>query len=413
MEEAGGLCAFCLRQGGSYRCPRCSRPYCSVSCYSCDAHADCSEGFYKDAFMTRLRSTHAAPDERRRMLDALRRVEDEHAATEEAPDEGDEGPGEAAEAAGAPALAGLVERLRGLEVHDLAEEELWDMLSAEEQAAFATMVESGELDADSILPKWTPWWLTPALHEAAGARKAPLVTVLGEPGISSPPEDPALPESAPPEPQPQPPPPLTDVPPLSSLLGAREPSPLLLFGLVDLLVSYAVVMRFLNGDTHTSPLSAFAHLATASAALAAASPPVGVMEAVAGVGGRLAQQRSALGDPAVLAEALDDAICILRVPPAALRVLADLSRIAAAARRAAPSGAKQAGSGAKRAGSGAKAKEAQAAERKIVFYASWWTWFTGSEASAAAILAAGIELERARDRPHAVSQRSSPRIAEL
>jgi len=45
----------CLKNAAKYTCPRCNCGYCSAECYKCSAHAQCSEGFYRDCFMGGLK----------------------------------------------------------------------------------------------------------------------------------------------------------------------------------------------------------------------------------------------------------------------------------------------------------------------------------------------------------------------
>ncbi len=48
-------CKLCYKDAGRYTCPRCNIPYCSSVCYKCEAHAQCSEQFYKECFMEGLK----------------------------------------------------------------------------------------------------------------------------------------------------------------------------------------------------------------------------------------------------------------------------------------------------------------------------------------------------------------------
>ncbi len=41
------ICGVCLTQPSKYGCPRCPLKYCSLACFKSEAHADCSEEFYK------------------------------------------------------------------------------------------------------------------------------------------------------------------------------------------------------------------------------------------------------------------------------------------------------------------------------------------------------------------------------
>ena len=81
-QETGGTeqqtCKLCYKGPGSYTCPRCNIRYCSSDCYKKEAHAQCSEAFYKSCFMDGLKEIQNEPQEKQKMLEMLKRVEEEN-----------------------------------------------------------------------------------------------------------------------------------------------------------------------------------------------------------------------------------------------------------------------------------------------------------------------------------------------
>ena len=68
----------CCRQVARYTCPTCNVPYCSLICFRSEKHGQCSEGFYKRELESEIRSKpSASANERQRMLEMLRRLEEE------------------------------------------------------------------------------------------------------------------------------------------------------------------------------------------------------------------------------------------------------------------------------------------------------------------------------------------------
>ncbi|KAK6056041.1 HIT zinc finger [Cooperia oncophora] len=48
-------CKFCsTERREQYKCPRCNATYCSLRCYKCEKHSECSENFYKQCVKEEL-----------------------------------------------------------------------------------------------------------------------------------------------------------------------------------------------------------------------------------------------------------------------------------------------------------------------------------------------------------------------
>ncbi|CAK9782884.1 hypothetical protein CC85DRAFT_240382 [Cutaneotrichosporon oleaginosum] len=78
------VCGICRAADSRYTCPRCNVPYCSLACFRDPAHAQCSEPFYRDTVKAAIAEDPGAQaEERRAMLDMLRRFEESAAEGED------------------------------------------------------------------------------------------------------------------------------------------------------------------------------------------------------------------------------------------------------------------------------------------------------------------------------------------
>lgn len=226
-----GVCMLCKCKISCYTCPRCNLHYCSLACYQSPDHSECSEMFYKEAVLQDLKAMGTTESEgRRKMQEVLVRLrqkaertdggmesllkeagivsddtkEGEIEATEKVQvmellsrlaelQQSGEGNGEEIEdimrklaELGGELQPGdidedtesteedqkLSERLAGLDIDQLSEEELWGHLNSKEKEVFIGLLRSGDL-AD-LVPLWRPWWEE---HEEGGR---PMVEVLEE-----------------------------------------------------------------------------------------------------------------------------------------------------------------------------------------------------------------------------------------
>ncbi|KAL4220931.1 hypothetical protein ACF0H5_019197 [Mactra antiquata] len=149
----GKVCLLCLKKDGKYTCPRCNVPYCSVDCYRSVKHKDCSEGFYKDCFMEGLKELSANPTDKQKVLDMLKRAENEAdtAGLDECEDDD------------------LHDRLSDLNL-DTDLSEVWNRLTLQERREFQSMTNDGRLG--NLVEVWTPWWI----------QSVPLVTEVEKSG---------------------------------------------------------------------------------------------------------------------------------------------------------------------------------------------------------------------------------------
>ncbi|KAA8583592.1 hypothetical protein FQN60_014800 [Etheostoma spectabile] len=224
------VCMLCKCKPSCYTCPRCNLYYCGLACYQSPDHSLCSEEFYKESVLQELKNMGKTESEGRikmqEILVGLRQKAEKTDGGMESllKDAGvvsdDEEAGEATEkvqvvellsrlaelqqsgeesateieailrkleeigegqllhgdidegAEGAEAELDLADRLSGLNIDKLSEEELWEILNNKEKETFIGLVKDGALGG--LVPLWKPWWEE---HEDGGTA---LVEVLKE-----------------------------------------------------------------------------------------------------------------------------------------------------------------------------------------------------------------------------------------
>ncbi|KAJ1306690.1 hypothetical protein OPQ81_007682 [Rhizoctonia solani] len=143
-------CGICQRQFAKYTCPSCNLQYCSLVCYRAEAHSTCNEAFYKSALAEEIQSQPAKSiEEKRQMLELLKRFEEESFEGEESDDED-----------------GLASRLEAIDLDKVDHDTLWELLSEDERQKFRKMLmdptseDSQRLLNDSNLlgDRKDPWW---------------------------------------------------------------------------------------------------------------------------------------------------------------------------------------------------------------------------------------------------------------
>jgi len=214
-ENVNKKCGICRKEEARYACPRCNRPYCSLRCYQDEAHADCSEAFYRECVVEELtaRSESGDPESRRRIQEALLNVyqqnneEDliEELDSDDDPDEED-----------------LADRLKGIDLNDA--EAVWAQLSKTEQSEFKKLIQSGQVE--DLLPEWDPWWVSKPVEEVESES-----TASGAPEI------------------------IEDVPAFKDLCKSK-PASCLPFNVANTVAGYVYCCRQFQGDIHSEPLQA-------------------------------------------------------------------------------------------------------------------------------------------------------------
>lgn len=304
-KTRGTVCMLCKSKPSSYTCPQCNLHYCSLACYRSPEHSVCSEKFYKEAVLQDLKSMGTTESEgRKKMQEVLLRLRKKAESTDggmesllkdagivsSETEEGDmeaaekvqivellsrlaelqqSGEGDATEIEGILSkleeLGGelqledvdedaksveeeeeLADRLSGLDIDKLSEEELWELLNSKERETFMGLVKGGGLA--ELVPLWKPWWeehvqggkaLVEVLEEnlskadegtsATKVKKEQKSKSKESSTVSSVPRMSAK------------------IPKLTSL--CTNPSPLVCYGLVNALYAYTFTLCLVNNDT--------------------------------------------------------------------------------------------------------------------------------------------------------------------
>ncbi|XP_015680821.1 zinc finger HIT domain-containing protein 2 [Protobothrops mucrosquamatus] len=142
--EAPGCCGLCQAERPPYTCPRCHIRFCSVPCYR--EHDSCARDFQTRELELRLRGQRGDAATRRRLREALLRLQ-------ELREPGDADP-----------ELGL----------DPQAEDLWGQLTSQQRQRFQQLLSSGKISG--VLPPWQPWWVIasqgPPLVQMLGAKDA-------------------------------------------------------------------------------------------------------------------------------------------------------------------------------------------------------------------------------------------------
>ncbi|GAB9469981.1 putative zn-finger protein [Globisporangium polare] len=280
------ICRVCTQNASRYTCPRCNAPYCSVACYKQHGES-CTERFYEEHVRDVVQLDSKSSGERdaqRKMNDMLARVkrfQDESADRMGNGNVGDENTNEGDEEL-------QMEILEALAQLALADDESisLDDLTPAQRKQFMAEVADGRLS--QFIRLWGPWWLMDARkyeRETEVKRRQLVIQEIGSGNSSIGLEEedgdeeeedveasgPVMIESAAfpaelftktraanmPE-------------SLNGLLPQnRPPSPALRFHLMEILFSYALVMRTFNGDWQQDTSEAAAALLHLSAVLSA------------------------------------------------------------------------------------------------------------------------------------------------
>ncbi|CAG8752223.1 19890_t:CDS:2, partial [Racocetra persica] len=135
--EIPQFCGICKREASKYTCPRCNLKYCSLNCYKHETHSECTETFYKDKIMDEIKSQRVNEDDKKKMIDMLRRFEQED-------------------------YDDITDRFNGLDIDSADIETIWDKLTPQERAEFQQKFIDGKpenfLELIDELPLWKPWW---------------------------------------------------------------------------------------------------------------------------------------------------------------------------------------------------------------------------------------------------------------
>lgn len=270
-------CGLCLIKPSSYTCPRCNIPYCGLACYKSQSHSKCSEEFYKESVLQELKSRGATDEEGKskmqeillrlrqsadteggmqnflRHLDGTNVTEGDAQALDllcklaELQSGGGENSHEAQEILAKLEEADdddddedLAEKLAGLDVDSLSEEQLWSLLSTQEKEKFENLLKVGGIAGMVVL--WRPWWeqhekeTKTLIEELRFENQVEVRTAKkGKPQkVASDAKQSAVPPIS------------AKIPPLHRLTS--NPSPLVQFNLINALYGYTFSLCLFNGD---------------------------------------------------------------------------------------------------------------------------------------------------------------------
>ncbi|WWC63867.1 uncharacterized protein I303_106472 [Kwoniella dejecticola CBS 10117] len=167
------ICGICRKRESRYTCPRCNILYCSLDCFRDESHAQCSEPFYRSTILSSIATDpKVGMDEKKNMMDMLRRFEDAQAdgedpeeilkqlqELEKEEEEHDE----------------LLEKLQGIDLNTIDSNELFHLLPQDHRDAFLAALKNPESEeAKELLeqatrseqqnpeerpvPNALPWW---------------------------------------------------------------------------------------------------------------------------------------------------------------------------------------------------------------------------------------------------------------
>ncbi|XP_029030664.1 zinc finger HIT domain-containing protein 2 [Betta splendens] len=219
-DRGTAVCMLCKSKPSCYTCPRCNLHYCGLACYRSPDHSACSEEFYKESVLQELKNMGKTESEGKKKMQEIlmglrQKAECKEGGMESllkevgiVSDDADIGKqvateevqvvellsrlaeiqqsGEGSEAEIVDILkkleeidggelsgidttenleeeVDLADRLSGLVIDELSEEELWELLNSKEKETFLGLMKSGSLG--KLVPAWKPWWEE---HEEGG-----------------------------------------------------------------------------------------------------------------------------------------------------------------------------------------------------------------------------------------------------
>lgn len=299
------LCDVCTQARAKYLCPQCNLPYCSLDCFKTHG-TDCTNQFYQNRVTEELKGQKASEAEKRSMQESLCRI---HRSMKEPEEEIGGDPTEEEEP------EDVLLRLSEKELSSLSLEDL----NSEQRNNFLQLVKEGKMGAHIEL--WVPWWTS----------QTPSVEV-------------AVPQAR----------------PLSELTTTPS-SPLVVFAVAELMLSYCYVLRLYNGDAECDVIASVSLIQDLTPSLAAAplaSTELVLDQFVGRVCG-LESSRSAGLVRHCLAVAQDAAL-VLNHQPHLSRALWHLNTLI-----------KRAAKKAKRANNSSRTTSLLRASRKLEYFSSW------------------------------------------
>ncbi|CAG8623080.1 15414_t:CDS:2, partial [Dentiscutata erythropus] len=202
---------------------------------SLETHTECTESFYKDNIMEEIKSQRVDEDDKKKMIDLLRRFEQE----------GDEMSREAMEMADED-YDDITDRFNDLDIDSADIETIWSKLTPQERAEFQEKFIDGRpenlLELIDELPLWKPWWE----HSSSNGDKIVEISpqiIEDETQLSE------YSQTKSKDTLSQRPQILSDIKKVEDLTK-KSPNPALTLNLINILYAYAYICRMFNGSIH-------------------------------------------------------------------------------------------------------------------------------------------------------------------
>ncbi|XP_071842894.1 zinc finger HIT domain-containing protein 2-like isoform X2 [Apostichopus japonicus] len=197
--------------------------------------------------MDALKDSDMSVEEKKRMGEMLQRLEIENPADSDDEYSDDE--------------QSLAERLQGVDL-DADPDVVWERLTESERLEFAQILKSENLGM--LVPSWKPWWMQ---HDAE------LIEVVKQEGLDSISLGSSQSSTSVPKA-------ISSIPKLSEILKNNEPSPLVVYDIINVIFSYSLLIRFYNGEVTEFTIELAQHLLDISQALSANKNYTSTEEAV-------------------------------------------------------------------------------------------------------------------------------------
>ncbi|PIK57685.1 putative zinc finger HIT domain-containing protein 2-like isoform X2, partial [Apostichopus japonicus] len=156
----------------------------------------------------------------------------------------------------------LAERLQGVDLDADDPDVVWERLTEAERLEFAQILKSENLGM--LVSSWKPWWMQHDAELIKVVKQEGLDTIsLGSSQSST-----SVPKA------------ISSIPKLSEILKNNEPSPLVVYDIINVIFSYSLLIRFYNGEVTEFTIELAQHLLDISQALSANKNYTSTEEAV-------------------------------------------------------------------------------------------------------------------------------------
>ncbi|RHZ83465.1 hypothetical protein Glove_92g35 [Diversispora epigaea] len=240
LNEVKQTCGICRREPFKYTCPKCDLKYCSLNCYKSEDHLECTESFYKQNILEEIKVQQTDDEQKNRMLEMLRRFEQE--GDEMARDEFEEDYEDDEE-------DDFVERFKDFDINSTDFEAIWNKLTSSEKAEFKSKFIDRKFSENQNnlselfeeLTIWKPWWE----KESKKNNNNKIIEFVNDEYNEKNSQSEILQDNDKPIV-------LKDIKKLEELTK-KPPNPNLVINLVNILYTYVYTCRYFNGDIYEDP----------------------------------------------------------------------------------------------------------------------------------------------------------------